>query len=434
MAMVGHAENEGSPSPYPPNAPSLHTRAVHVGFEVLKGASGALVPPITLSTIFAQTDPEHKEEYFYGRLDNPSRDALQRSLASLEEAEYAVAFGSGMAAIASVLQMLKVGDHALVSKHLYSGTHTFFTSIATRQGVHVEFMDMRRASDVSMMLRSNTRVVWIETPSNPTMEIIDIAALAAIIQQHNHRSAMDRPAAKQVEPERNTEELEKEDEATMLVIDNTFLSGVFQRPLSLGADLVVQSCTKYINGSTDVIMGSICTNSSRLNSKLKFLQASSGAIPSPFDCYLVQRSIRTLPVRMERHSKNCEAVARFLETHSCVKKVNHPGLRSHPQHELSVRQSFGHSGMMSFYLIEDDLEKSKVFLKALSLVTFASSLGGVESLAELPLTMSHGGLPPEENAEGGITAGLVRLSVGLEDPQDLIKDLDQALKKAFQKG
>ncbi|XP_018011347.1 putative cystathionine gamma-lyase 2 [Hyalella azteca] len=427
--MDSSSPEDAAPSPYPRNAPSLHTRAIHVGFEPRGNETRALVPPLTLATTFAQADPQHKGEYFYGRLDNPSRAALERSLAALEEAEYAVTFASGTAAISSVMQLLRAGDHVLVSHHLYSGTWTFLTKIAARQGLVVEFIDMRQASEVAAALKPSTRIVWFESPSNPTMDLVDIAAVATIVQQHNQRVGLEHLSLEQpIADKRN--ELDVEARA-ILVVDNTFMTGVLQRPLLLGADLVVHSCTKYINGSTDVIMGVVCTSSKNLHEKLKFIQTASGAIPSPFDCYLVQRSVRTLPLRMERHMKNGIAVAKFLESHACVRRVNHPGLPSHPQHKLSVRQSFGHSGMLSFYLREDDIEKSKTFLKSLAVVTLSSSLGSIESLAELPVTMSHAGVPAEEREASGVTAGLIRLSVGLEDVHDLTRDLDQALNKAF---
>ncbi|KAA0185967.1 hypothetical protein HAZT_HAZT009720 [Hyalella azteca] len=330
----------------------------------------------------------------------------------------AVTFASGTAAISSVMQLLRAGDHVLVSHHLYSGTWTFLTKIAARQGLVVEFIDMRQASEVAAALKPSTRIVWFESPSNPTMDLVDIAAVATIVQQHNQRVGLEHLSLEQpnmgkyitscrIADKRN--ELDVEARA-ILVVDNTFMTGVLQRPLLLGADLVVHSCTKYINGSTDVIMGVVCTSSKNLHEKLKFIQTASGAIPSPFDCYLVQRSVRTLPLRMERHMKNGIAVAKFLESHACVRRVNHPGLPSHPQHKLSVRQSFGHSGMLSFYLREDDIEKSKTFLKSLAVVTLSSSLGSIESLAELPVTMSHAGVPAEEREASGVTAGLIRLS------------------------
>lgn len=415
---------------YLPNNPSFCTRAVHAGFEPDRWTSKALVPPITLSTVYRQDEPHQKREFFYGRLDNPSRNAVEKSLASLEEADYAVTFGSGTAAIAAVVQLLKSGDHIVASQHLYSGTWTYFTAIAQRQGLKIDFVDLREPKNVLRVLKSNTKMVWVESPTNPTMDVIDLQQLASLVQQHNIQNKDGASTATKPSTEVLGKVLSK---GTLLVVDNTFLSPYFQRPLSFGADIVVHSCTKYLNGSSDVIMGVVCTSCPQIQEQLVFLQSSAGAIPSPFDCYLLQRSLRTLPLRMEKHMRNGLGVARFLHNHPFVKKVLHPGLPSHPQHQLSLRQTHGHSGMVSFYLLEDDLEKARLFLKALRVVSLSSSLGGVESLAEQPLVMSHAGVPREENEAAGVTAGLIRFSVGLEDLPDIIQDLDQALSAAFGK-
>ncbi|KAG0730139.1 Cystathionine gamma-lyase [Chionoecetes opilio] len=405
------AENQG----YRKNDPTFGTRAIHEGNEPEQWRHMAVVPPISMSTTFKQDGPADFKFYEYGRSGNPTRDCLEKCLASIENAKFGLSFASGLAATTTITHMLSAGDHLVSMDDLYGGTNRYFRTIASRMGIQLDFVDATDPKNVVNAMKSNTKMVWIETPTNPTLKIVDIAAVAAIVKKHDN---------------------------CFLVVDNTFMSPYFQRPLDLGADLVMSSVTKYINGHTDVIMGSVCTKREDLHTRLRFLQNAIGPVPSPFDCYLVNRSIKTLAVRMEKHMENGLAVARFLETHPSVEKVIHPGLPSHPQHEASIccccvtcaipplskRQCFGHSGMLSFYIKGNNLEVSKKFFKQLKVFTLAESLGGYESLCELPSVMTHASVPKEMRDQLGITDGLIRVSCGLESKDDLIKDLDEALK------
>merc|ERR1719193_33192 len=342
--------------------------------------------------------------YEYGRSGNPTRDVLEKCLASLDGAQNAITFASGLAATTAITTMLSQGDHAIAMDDLYGGTNRYFRKVASRMGIEVSFVDMTDAQRVAAALRPNTKMVWIETPTNPTLKVVDIKAVCDIA--HGQKDVF-------------------------VVVDNTFLSAYFQRPLELGADITYYSLTKYMNGHSDVIMGSVATNSEDLQGRLRFLQNATGAVPSPFDCYLVNRSLKTLHLRMEQHQKNANAVAAFLESQipSKVERVIHPGSPSHPQHELVKRQQYGHSGMLSFY-IKGGLEASRKFLKALKVVTLAESLGGFESLAELPYLMTHASIEEKERVALGVTNNLVRLSIGLENAKDLVDDVKQALEAA----
>merc|ERR1711936_1329340 len=289
----------------------------------------------------------------------------------------------------AITHILQAGDHIVSMDDVYGGTNRYFRKCASRMGIECSFVDATNPENVAAAIRPNTKMVWVETPTNPTLKVVDIRAVA----------------------------------------DITFLSSYFQRPLELGADIVMHSLTKYMNGHTDVIMGAACTNSEELHEKLRFLQNAIGPVPSPFDCFLVNRSLKTLKIRMEEHQKNALIVGQWLEKHPCVVSVRHPGLPSHPQHELVKRQCYGHSGMMSFY-IKGGLQESKDFLSALKVVTLAESLGGYESLAELPYLMTHASIEEKERVALGVTYNLVRLSVGLENAEDIIADVDQALRSA----
>ncbi|XP_045624194.2 cystathionine gamma-lyase [Procambarus clarkii] len=390
-----------SESGYKKNDPSFSSRAIHEGNEPEQWNHLAVVPPISMSTTFKQGGPAEFKFYEYGRSGNPTRSVLEKCLASTENAKHGLTFSSGLAATTTITHLLSAGDHMISMDDLYGGTNRYFRRVASRMGIEVDFVDAVDPKNVEAAFKPNTKMVWIETPTNPTMKIVDIAAVAAIVKKHTK---------------------------SFLAVDNTFMSPYFQRPLDLGADMVMHSVTKYINGHTDVIMGAVCTNRDDLHDELRFLQNAIGPVPSPFDCYLVNRSLKTLALRMEQHMKNGLAVAKFLETHPCVEKVLHPGLPSHPQHELSKRQCFGQSGMLSFYIKGNDLETSKKFFKQLKVFTLAESLGGYESLCELPSLMTHASVPEEDRKKLGITDGLIRVSCGLEGTEDLIKDLDQALK------
>jgi len=385
------------------NDPGFATRAIHVGQEPEQWTSMAVVPPISLSTTFKQDGPADFKQYEYGRSGNPTRDVLEKCMASLEEAKHGMAFASGLAATTAITHMLSAGDHIVSMDDLYGGTNRYFRRVASKFGLEISFVDAVDPKNVAAAIKPNTRMVWMETPTNPTLKLVDIAAVAAIVKEHKD---------------------------IFMVVDNTFMSSYFQRPLTLGADMVLHSCTKYMNGHSDVIMGAVLLNRDDLHERLRFLQNAIGPVPSPFDCYLTNRSLKTLAVRMEQHMRNGLAVARFLEGHPSIAKVIHPGLPSHPQHELAKRQCYGHSGMITFYIKGNDLETSRKFFKQLKVFTLAESLGGFESLCELPSVMTHASVPKEDRDKLGITDGLIRLSCGLEGAQDLIDDLDQALKAA----
>jgi len=378
------------------------TKALHAGQDPEQWESMAVVPPISLSTTFKQESPANFKKYEYGRSGNPTRDALEACLASLDGAKHAVTFASGLAATMTITHMLSAGDHMVSMDDVYGGTNRQFRKVAARMNIEIDFVDATDPARVKAAMKPNTKMVWIETPTNPTLKIVDIRAVADIVKQY---------------PD------------VFLVVDNTFESAYFQRPLELGADISYYSLTKYMNGHTDVIMGAACTNSEDLGSRMRFLQNAIGAVPSPFDCYLVNRSLKTLRIRMEEHQRNSLAVGRWLEKHPAVESVRHPGLASHPQHHIVLKQCYGHSGMISFYL-KGRLQESNKFLSALKLITLAESLGGYESLAELPYVMTHASIEEKERVALGVTDNLIRVSVGLENADDIIADLDQALRIA----
>lgn len=323
-------------------------------------------------------------------------------MAGLEGAKHALAFGSGLAATQVVCQMMKAGDHMVTMNDLYGGTNRLFRRIIANLGIEASFVDLTKIENLEKAITPKTKLVWIETPTNPLMKLVDIQAVADIVHKHP---------------------------GMLVSVDNTFSSPYFQRPLTLGADMVVHSATKYINGHSDVVMGLIAMNDEEIHKRLSFIQMAAGAVPSPFDCFLANRGIKTLHLRMREHMKNALGLARFLEASPRVTKVNHPGLPSHPQYELGKRQMKGYSGMMTF-CIKGGLEESTKFLKHLKIFTLAESLGGYESLAELPGVMTHASVPEEQRKELGIDNSLIRLSVGIENLEDLIADVDKALTAA----
>lgn len=377
------------------------TKAIHVAQDPEQWNSMAVVPPISMSTTFKQHGPAQHAGFEYGRSGNPTRDVLERCLASLDNGKYGLTFSSGLGVTTTIITMLKAGDHVVAGDDLYGGTNRLLRQVAMKMGIDVEFVDTTDLKKVEAAVKPNTKLFWLETPTNPLLKVSDIEAVCKIAHKFP---------------------------GVVVVVDNTFLSAYLQRPLDLGADVVMYSLTKYMNGHSDVIMGAAIMNDEALYERLKFLQNAAGIVPSPFDCYLVNRSLKTLSLRMERHKSNALAVAKYLEAHPKVERVLHPGLPSHPQHELAKKQTYGHSGIMSFY-IKGGLDESSAFLKALQVFTLAESLGGYESLAELPSVMTHASVPTEQRAALGITDGLVRISVGLEDVEDLIVDLKQALEK-----
>lgn len=381
------------------------TTAIHAGQDAEQWGCKSVVPPIFNATTFKQHSPGDPEGgYDYTRGGNPTRSSLQTALAELEDAEHAFVFSSGMAACSIATQaILKSGDRILAINDLYGGTNRYFSRVINTFNIKVDFVDATDLEKVKTALTPETALVWLESPTNPTLTLVDISAIVSIVKSHPSKP--------------------------VVVVDNTFMSSYFQQPLRLGADVSMQSLTKYTNGHTDVLMGSLVTNRTDLAEKFSFLQLSIGAVPSPFDCFLCNRGLKTLHVRMREHQRNALAAAQFLETHSQVERVLYPGLPSHPQHQLAKKQCYGFSGMLSFR-IKGDASTTKRFLNALKIFTLAESLGGYESLIEVPSLMTHQSVPPEQRAELGITDTLMRLSIGLEETGDIIEDLDQALKSS----
>ncbi|WP_258084230.1 cystathionine gamma-synthase [Thermococcus thermotolerans] len=377
------------------------TKAIHVGEEPESMQHGDVVSPIHLSTTFAKRSIREVEEgYVYSRSGNPTRDALERKLAALENAKYGLAFSSGLAAESTILlALLKKGDHVVAFDDLYGGTKRLFNQVMERFGIEFTYVDAREPENVRRAIRENTRMVWLETPTNPLLKLADIRAISEIAHERG----------------------------LIVVVDNTFASPYFQNPLDLGADIVLHSVTKYLGGHSDVVGGAVMVNDDEIYERLKFHQNAVGAILSPFDSWLVMRGIKTLAVRMERHERNAMTIARYLEEHPLVERVYYPGLPSHPQHELARRQMRGFGGMLSFEL-KGGLEEAVRFVESLEIFALAESLGGVESLIELPAIMTHASVPREEREKVGIKDSLIRVSVGIEDVDDLIEDLERGFE------
>jgi cystathionine gamma-lyase len=362
----------------------------------------AVIPPISLATTYKQFGPEQHSQFEYSRFGNPTRNVLEACLAALDNGKYGLTFASGLGTQTAIISTLKSGEGIITGNDVNGGTNRLFRNLPENMGIEVTFVDMTDLKKLEEAIKPNVKLVWLETPTNPTMKVIDIKGVADIV--HSKSEAF-------------------------LVVDNTQLTPYFQRPLDFGADVVVYSLTSFMNGHSDVTMGSIVTNNEKLNDKLRYYQGSTGIVPSPFDCYMVNRSLKTLSLRMKCHFKNSVAVAKFLESHPKISKVLHPALPSHPQHKLATEQTFGHSGIMSFYIKDATLEMSTTFLQSLRVFILAGSFGGCESLAELPCKQTHMTVPEEQRKELGLEDGLIRISVGLEDSKDLIYDLDQALSK-----
>jgi cystathionine beta-lyase/cystathionine gamma-synthase len=373
------------------------TRAIWTGQEPC-AVTGATIPPVYQTSTFTLPAVGVTKGYDYSRTGNPTRTALERQLADLEGARFGAAFGSGMAAIAAVTELLSAGDHVLAPQDIYGGTSRLFSSILTRHGIETSYVDTSDVEAVCAAIRPNTRLIWLETPSNPTLRITDIAAIAAL----------KRPGQ-------------------IVAVDNTFATPFFQRPLALGADLVVHSTTKYLNGHSDVVGGVVITDDPDLDREIAYIQNCIGAIPGPWDSYLTLRGAKTLAMRMKQHERNAQSVAQFLsERFEDVAAVNYPGLRSHPQHELAKRQMSGFGGVVSFRA-RGGAERAHAIARSTKLFGLAVSLGGVESLVCHPASMTHGSWLPERRAALGIGDDLLRLSVGIEDVEDLIADLSEAL-------
>ncbi|CAH0405264.1 unnamed protein product [Chilo suppressalis] len=379
------------------------TTAIHAGQEPEKWSSAAVVPPIVTSTTFKQPAPAEHTGFEYGRSGNPSRNTLEECLAALDGGKYGLTFASGLATTTTLVALLNSGDHVLSSDDVYGGTNRLFRQVTERQGIETSFTDFTKIDKVAEAIKPNTKMIWLETPTNPLLKVVDIEAVVKVAKSRGN---------------------------ILVVVDNTFLTSYLQRPLDFGADVVMYSLTKYMNGHSDVIMGAAIVKNQELNDKLRFLQNAMGAVPSPFDCYLVNRSLKTLALRMERHRESSLVIAKWLEKHPKVTEVMHPGLPSHPQHEIAKKQTSGHSGVFSFNH-SGGLKESRKFLSSLKIFTLAESLGGYESLAELPSVMTHASVPAPQRAELGITDSLIRLSVGLEDVEDLIEDISQAFDASF---
>ena len=381
--------------------PRIETLAIHAG-QPPEPVTGAVMTPVFLTSTYAQEGPGAHRGFEYSRTQNPTRFALEANLAALEGGAWGLAFNAGLAASAAVMSLLDAGDHVVAGDDLYGGSFRLFDKVFRRLGLTFSYVDARDPAAVAAAIGPRTRLAWIETPTNPLLRLFDVAAIARLC----------RPRGVHV------------------VVDNTFLTPYFQRPLALGADLVVHSTTKYLNGHSDVVGGAIVGNDAELRARLGFLQNAMGGSQAAFDSFLVMRGTKTLPVRMERHQQNALAVARWLEARPEVAQVFYPGLRSHPQHALARRQMSGFGGMVSFVLRErpgaSTLARARAFLKNLRVFTCAESLGGVESLAEHPAIMTHASIPADRRRALGISDGLIRLSVGIEHIDDLLADIEQA--------
>lgn len=374
------------------------TKAIHAGLEP-DTATGAIMTPIYQTSTYVQDGIGNHKGFEYSRTGNPTRNALESNLAAIENAKYGACFGSGLAAIDCVIKMLNPGDEVISTNDLYGGSYRIFKTIFEKYGIKFHFVDMLDIQNISDAVNDKTKLIWLETPTNPMMNIIDIEAVSEIAKS-NH---------------------------AMLAVDNTFATPYLQNPLDLGADIVMHSVTKYLGGHSDVVMGALVCNDDKLADEMYRIQNSSGAVTAPMDSFLVLRGIKTLHVRLQRHCENGEKIARWLDNHSKVDKVYWPGFESHINHEVAKRQMRGFGGMISFTLKGNQIEDAKHIVKNTHLFALAESLGGVESLIGHPATMTHASIPKEEREKSGVVDSLIRLSVGIEDADDLISDLDKAM-------
>jgi len=378
----------------------FETLAIHAG-QSPDPTTGAIMTPVYLTSTYVQDGPGVHKGFEYGRTRNPTRDALEGCLAALEGARHGLCFGSGLAATDALLHTLEAGDHVVYSDDVYGGTFRIFDKVYRRHGVSFDAVDMTDPKNVEAALRKSTRLVWIESPTNPMLKIVDLAAVARVARAAGART----------------------------VVDNTFATPYFQQPLLHGIDAVVHSTTKYLNGHSDVVGGAVLTSDDALQEKLRFLQNAVGAVNGPLDAFLVLRGLKTLHVRMERHAENALRLARHLEGHPQVEKVTYPGLPSHPQHALAARQMRGFGGMLTL-VIRGGLPAARAFLRAVRIFACAESLGGVESLIEHPAIMTHASVPPEARARLGIADGFIRVSAGIESAEDLLLDLERGFAAA----
>ena len=376
----------------------FNTKTIHGG-QSLDTSYNAVMPPIYQTSTYAQSSPGNHKGYEYSRTHNPTRTALERSFASIENANYGLAFASGLAAIDAIIKLLKPGDEVISTNDLYGGTYRLFTKIFSTYGIKFHFVGMHDIISIEKLVNQNTRLIWAETPTNPMLNIIDIAALSTIAKKHN----------------------------ILLAVDNTFATPYLQRPIDLGADIVMHSATKYLGGHSDVVLGAIMLNDKELADKLHFIQNASGAICGPQDSFLVLRGIKTLHVRMQRHCENTKKIAEFLNSNARVDHVYWPGFDFHKNHDIANKQMDDYGGMLSFKVKSNNNRDVFRILERLKIFTLAESLGGVESLSCHPASMTHASIPREEREKSGLSDSLIRLSVGIEDSDDLIQDLKQAI-------
>jgi cystathionine beta-lyase len=376
----------------------FNTKTIHGG-QILEKGYNAVMPPIYQTSTYAQKSPGTHKGFEYSRTHNPTRTALENSLASIENGKYGLAFGSGLAAIDAVLKLLKPGDEVISTNDLYGGSYRLFTKIFEKYGLVFHFINMQDLSNVEKLINKKTKLIWVETPTNPMMNVVDISALSLVAKKYE----------------------------ILLGVDNTFATPYLQQPLKLGADIVMHSATKYLAGHSDVVLGALVLDNKELSEKLYFIQNASGAICGPMDSFLTLRGIKTLHVRMQRHCENAHTVANFLNDHTKIEKVYWPGLKSHTNHNIAIDQMKDFGAMISFTTKGNDYEKSIKIIESLKIFTLAESLGGVESLAGHPASMTHASIPKLEREKTGVVDSLIRLSVGIEDSEDLIQDLNQAI-------
>jgi cystathionine beta-lyase len=376
------------------------TKAIHAGVEP-DPSTGAIMTPIFQTSTYVQESPSKHKGYAYARGANPTRNQLQKNIAALENGKFGLCFSSGMGATDAVLRLLNPDDEVITSNDLYGGSYRLFTKVYERAGIKFHFIDLTNPENILPIINKRTKLLWLETPSNPLMRIIDIEACVAIAKKH----------------------------AIQIAVDNTFASPYLQNPLDLGADVVMHSVTKYLGGHSDVIMGALVVNDEQLYKDLAFIANSCGAVPGPQDCFLVLRGIKTLHLRMERHCFNGRKIAEYLQSHPKIGKVYWPGFEDHPNHTVAKKQMKDFGGMLSFTLKDDRLEKAIAFMENVELFSLAESLGGVESLINHPASMTHASIPKEERLKNGLSDSLIRLSIGVEDKEDLIQDLENTLTK-----
>lgn len=377
----------------------FNTKTIHGGQQNTDPAYGSVMPPIYQTTTYAQSTPGGHKGFQYSRSGNPTRAALERNLASIENGTFGLAFGSGLAAIDAVIKLLKSGDEVISTNNLYGGSYRLFTKIYENFGIKFHFIEMDDAANIENFVNKNTKLIWVETPTNPMLNIIDIEACASIAKKHN----------------------------VLLAVDNTFATPYLQTPLDLGADIVMHSATKYLGGHSDVVLGGLIVKDQKLAERLYLIQNSSGAICGPQDAFLVLRGIKTLHLRVQRHCENGKTIAHYLQNHPKIEKVYWPGFEDHPNHAIAKKQMRDFGGMISFSTKGDNYDEAIKIVENLKVFTLAESLGGIESLAGHPASMTHWSIPKEERLKTGIVDSLIRLSVGVEDVDDLIADLEQAI-------